>query len=295
MAPSGRLSPPIETRPRSLLPRPVSPKYKRTFRSKHHSISMPPPSAYPLSSITGNGGIPRPIRKPKKIVYLLGIFFLLYWFGMRHGLGQERVHTPLGFAVKGGRERKSSLRYDKLGLAVLEPPAEGGGEHPIYELMERAEDRWHHLLDSQSRTLEAAVAEYRKRYTISPPAGFEKWWQFCEENGVVMRDEYDQLMRDVLPHHALEPATFIQRSKALQDTGFTYNMAVDGQGVRMSGPRAGQARPKMMENLVAGFIQYLPRGFDVKVVVSDHDTGSDVLGQDQRDRAMELVKEGGRE
>lgn len=161
--------------------------------------------------------------------------------------------------------------------------------------MERAEDRWHHLLDSQSRTLEAAVAEYRKRYTISPPAGFEKWWQFCEENGVVMRDEYDQLMRDVLPHHALEPATFIQRSKALQDTGFTYNMAVDGQGVRMSGPRAGQARPKMMENLVAGFVQYLPRNFDVKVVVSDHDTGSDVLGQDQRDRAMELVKEGGRE
>lgn len=240
--------------------------------------------------------MPRRIRKPKKIIYLVGVFFLLYWFGLRHGLGTERViHIPLGYAVKGGRDRKSSLRFDKLGLAVVEPLLEAGGEHPIYELMERAEDRWHTLLDKQSRTLREAVLEYKRRYTIDPPAGFEKWWMFCEENNVKIRDEYDQLMKDLLPHHALEPSTFIKRSKALQGSVFTYNMEVTQKGVTISGPRSESARPKMMENLVSGFRSFLPEGFEVKVVVSDHDTGSEVLGYDQREKAMELVKEGKRE
>lgn len=302
MAPTGRLSPPIDTRPRQSLPRSnsstVSPKYKRKFRAKttHHSISMPPASSYQLSSITGNGGVPRPIRKPRKIIYLIGVFILLYWFGVRHGLGTERVQTPLGYAMKGGRRRKSSLRYDKLGLAVLSPPQEGDGQHPIYELMERGEERWYALLDSQSRTLSSAVAEYKRRYILDPPAGFDRWWAFCEQHNITIRDDYDQLMKDVLPHYALEPATFIKRSKALRNADFTYTLEVSkSNGVKISGPRKGSARPGYMENLIGGFARYLPDGFEVKAVVSDHDTGSDVLGRDQRDRAMELVRSGERE
>jgi hypothetical protein len=255
---------------------------------------MPPQSAYPLSSITGNGGLPRNIRKPKKIIYLFGIFFLLYWFGMRHGLGTERVLAPLGYAVKGGRQRKSSLRFDKLGLAVLDPTIEGGGEHPIYELMERGEEKWHQLLANQSRTLGGAVQEYKRRYTIDPPAGFDQWWAFCERHNVTIRDDYDSLMKALLPHHALTPATFIKRSLALQGADFTYTMEVTKRDVKMSGPRGAQGRPRMMENLVNGFREHLPEDFEVTVVVSDHDTGSVVLGHDQRDRAMELVKQGGR-
>jgi hypothetical protein len=150
-------------------------------------------------------------------------------------------------------------------------------------------------LDKQSRSLRAAVEEYKRRYFIDPPAGFDKWWTFCEENNVKIRDEYDQLMKDLLPHHALEPSTFIKRSKALQGSVFTYNMEVTQKGVTTSGPRSESARPKMMENLVSGFRSYLPDDFEVKVVVSDHDTGSEVLGHDQRAQAMGLVKEGKRE
>lgn len=293
MATLGRLSPPIDTRAADA---PVSPKYKRKFRSKlNHSLSFPPPSAYQLSSITGNGGLPRRIRKPKKIVYLLVVFFLLYWFGLRHGLGRERIYTPLGYAVKGGRQRKSSLRFDKLGLAVLDGQPEAGAEHPIYELMERGEERWHELVTSQSKTLEDAAAEYKRRYAIDPPAGFDRWWKFCEEHGVVVRDEYKQLMKDLLPHHALEPATFIKRSKELQEGVFVYNMEVTQKSVTMTGPRAFSGRPRMMESLVGGFLSHLPKDFQLKVTISDHDTGSEVLGEDQRSRAMELVREGGRE
>lgn len=278
----------------------VSPKRApphRSARPQHHTVMMPPQSAYPLSSITGNMKNRQhsvPIRKPRKILYVVGILFALYWFGLRHGLGKERDMTPLGFAVKtpGGRIRKSSLRYDKLGLAVLEPPKEGGGQHPIYELLETAEERWNNLLSSQSQTLEEAVEKYKEKYMLDPPKGFDKWWEFVEKNGIIIRDEYDQMMKDLLPHHALSPATFIRRSTELQGQDFTFTLDVTKRRVKLEGHRAGFMRPKQMQNLVEGIRTFLPEDFSLRVVGSDHDSGSDVLGQDQRERAMDLVRKG---
>lgn len=237
----------------------------------------------------------------------MGVFMLLYWFGMRHGLGAERIPHPLGFAVHGGRKRISSLLFDSSGMAIVRPPdspfhnndphsATHHHEHPIYELMERAEERWHDLLDRQSTTLEQAVKQYKQRYTLDPPAGFDAWWNFVTKHNITIRDEYDQLMRDVLPHHALPPALWKKRATDLDGTEFTYTLkASKQQGVSLTGPRSTFARPKHMMNLVGGFLGDLPDGFELEMSVSDHDTGSQVLGKDQRERAMELMRTGQRE
>jgi hypothetical protein len=50
-----------------------------------------------------------------------------------------------------------------------------------------------------------------------------------------------------------------------------------------------------MKNLIQGFLGYLPEGFEVEFTGSDHDLGSQVLGQDQRERALELAVKGERE
>ncbi|ORX40087.1 CAP1-related protein [Kockovaella imperatae] len=236
-----------------------------------------------------------PVRKPKKILYLMFIFFLLYWFGIRHGLGIERIPPlPLGYAVPGGRRgRKSSLTFDKKGMAVLKPSIIGQRrEHPIYELMERAETRWFDLLSSQSKTLGEAAKEYKKRYLLDPPAGFDAWFAFCQEKGIKIVDNYDQMMKDLLPHHALKPETFVKRSKELEGGKFTYTIQVTKKKVDLSGERAWSARPRHIKTLVQGFTDWLPADFNLKVTGSDHDTGSVVLGRDQRDKAMELVREG---
>ncbi len=39
----------------------------------------------------------------------------------------------------------------------------------------------------------------------------------------------------------------------------------------------------------------LPQGFSMRVTGSDHDTGSQVVGRDQRERAMQHVRAGTRE
>ena len=57
------------------------------------------------------------------------------------------------------------------GIVEVNPDA----EHPVFELMDRAEARWQAKLDSASRTLEEAVTEYIRRYKRDPPKGFDAW------------------------------------------------------------------------------------------------------------------------
>jgi hypothetical protein len=41
----------------------------------------------------------------------------------------------------------------------------------------------------QSKTLQHAVIEYKKRYNRDPPKGFDRWFQFCKERGVKIIDD----------------------------------------------------------------------------------------------------------
>lgn len=95
--------------------------------------------------------------------------------------------NPLSF--RQGLMRKSGSKV------VQRPPI----QHPIPKLMARAKDNFEKKLHAQSKTLEAAIAEYRKRYEMDPPKGFDEWFQFAKDNQVDMIDEYDQLMRDLAP------------------------------------------------------------------------------------------------
>ena len=72
-------------------------------------------------------------------------------------------------------------------------------EHPIPRLMAEAEDKFRNLLARQSKTLEEAVVEYRRRYNREPPKGFDEWWDFLQKWEVKIVDEYDGLMEDLAP------------------------------------------------------------------------------------------------
>jgi hypothetical protein len=64
--------------------------------------------------------------------------------------------------------------YGKNGLLVINP----NGQHPIFELIERAEEEWNKKLRKSSKTIDEAVAEYERRYQRLPPKGFEDWYVF---------------------------------------------------------------------------------------------------------------------
>jgi hypothetical protein len=69
--------------------------------------------------------------------------------------------------------------------------------------MEEAEKKFSAKLARQSKTLEDAVKEYRRRYKREPPNGFDEWWDFAQEYKFKMVDEFDILMEDMAPFYAL--------------------------------------------------------------------------------------------
>jgi len=85
-------------------------------------------------------------------------------------------------------------------------------EHPIPALMEEAEAKYRKKLGSQSKTLKAAVEEYKKRYRRAPPKGFDDWWAFAQKYDVKMIDEYDGLMEDLAPFWELSGEEIRRRS-----------------------------------------------------------------------------------
>lgn len=314
------------------------------------------------------------IRRPRKIIYLLLVFGLLYWCSLRHGLGQERAlsHFEQLRAERLAKQQaimraqmevqQQQLLGDKKGGGVQSPPllpnlnanagvrppvrvvkgaakqvGSGGGageiwentigrlglgkgsgstpkqvsprhvfrddgtvevregdsaEHPIYDLMERARASFDGMLSRQSRTLARAAQEYRQRYGMDPPKGFDAWWKFVVDEDVKIVDDYDRIWKDIAPFHALTPKLFRERAKKLQKVDFTWTFKVTRDAIVASGPRADASRPQSLKDMIDGFRHRLPADFEVEITGSDHDLGSWVLGEDQRERALELVSEG---
>ncbi|KAG1871500.1 glycosyltransferase family 90 protein [Suillus subluteus] len=114
---------------------------------------------------------------------------------------EERQPPPLG-----------DHHYGDNGLLVVNPD----GPHPIFELIERAEEAWEKKLGRASKTLGEAVAEYKRRYHRSPPIHFEKWWDYVVTHNVQLPDEYDEIYQDLEPFWGIDPLAFQESREQLE-------------------------------------------------------------------------------
>ncbi|KAL2127733.1 hypothetical protein VTI74DRAFT_10250 [Chaetomium olivicolor] len=81
-------------------------------------------------------------------------------------------------------------------LPFLLPPREA---HPVDALARAATADFNALLARQSRTYTAAVAEYRRRYAIEPPPGFEGWYASTVALASPVIDEFDAIHEAIAP------------------------------------------------------------------------------------------------
>ncbi|KDE09281.1 hypothetical protein MVLG_00599 [Microbotryum lychnidis-dioicae p1A1 Lamole] len=166
------------------------------------------------------------------------------------------------------------------------------GRHPIYALIERAEQRWSDKLAKQSRTLSEAVHEYKNRYRRNPPKGFDDWWKFCEENDVQLRDEYDQIDKDLLPHRALEPSDSRHRNGVMQERGHTFTMVLE-PGRKMAGIKGEYAdtrRAREIQGLLSLFADRVSRNLNLTYIIDDNPAV--LLPYSERSRMVELAEQG---
>jgi len=77
-----------------------------------------------------------------------------------------RIYSPQYHADKSDADvlppPLGSHQYLSDGLVVVNPD----GPHPILELIRSAEEQWNVKLERASRTLEEAVAEYKRRWVL---------------------------------------------------------------------------------------------------------------------------------
>jgi hypothetical protein len=58
---------------------------------------------------------------------------------------------------------------------------------------------------TQSHNLEEAVAQYKRRYKMTPPPGFDDWHQYASTRNSLILDQYDQIYNDMLPFWSIPP------------------------------------------------------------------------------------------
>ncbi|KAH4927377.1 hypothetical protein HBI26_130190 [Parastagonospora nodorum] len=156
-------------------------------------------------------------------------------------------------------------------------PLDLSNGHPAAQLINAAETDFQTVVDRQSKSLAAAVQEYRRRYGITPPPHFDKWYEFAVRNDVVMIDEYDMINEMLLPFWAIKPATIrsrITRELGGEDSALIGVAIRDGAVVYIE--KGDEWQRQATTGMLEKFVKYLPDmdlGFNVhdepRVVVAD--------------------------
>lgn len=159
--------------------------------------------------------------------------------------------------------------------------------HPIAQLIAEADVSWQQKLQGQSQTLEAAVAEYRRRYNIPPPPHFDKWFEFAKARNVQMIDEYDTVYKTMLPFWGISPATI--RARAREAIGFQGNFLM-GLALRDGKPAVVHGGEEWLQQAAVGmiqnFVQYLP---DMDLAFNIHDEPRVIVPHDDLSRLVSIA------
>ncbi|MCJ1389528.1 capsule-associated protein CAP1 [Xylographa bjoerkii] len=147
------------------------------------------------------------------------------------------------------------------------PPATSKS-HPIHQLINSAEQSLSSTLNRQSKTLDEAVTEYKRRYKIPPPPNFDKWYYFAREKEVQLIDEYDTIYDSLLPFWGMEPSVIRGRAKEALgfDNALIGILLRGGEVVNKAG--GDEWQQEATEGMMQGFIQYLP---DMDLCFNRHD------------------------
>lgn len=76
---------------------------------------------------------------------------------------------------------------------------DGSPKHPVEALIEHAKADFSSLVEGQSQNYTAAHDEYRRRYSMSPPPGFEAWYNFAVQHESAIIDDFDVMYGSISP------------------------------------------------------------------------------------------------
>lgn len=114
-------------------------------------------------------------------------------------------------------------------------------------------------------------------------------FRFAKDNDVVLIDEFDGILRDVLPFYALPPYVIHNRSMILQKAASTFTMVVKNGEVEIVGAHRKDGRAQDQIGLMKKWLKWSP---DVNITMSAHDGPSIMLDQRGKDRLQKAAEKG---
>lgn len=149
--------------------------------------------------------------------------------------------------------------------------------HPIQSLVQAGHSTFEHMQTRQSKTLEEAVAEYRRRYGRSPPPGFDQWYRVAQEKSFLLVDEFDTVMESLEPFWGLSPSVLRSRVHSIKEAPEMTEFRIHNGEVENSGDHYHAAYLKMwLDSATWGSIlpnvSFMISTLDEPRVVAPHDT-----------------------
>lgn len=159
--------------------------------------------------------------------------------------------------------------------------------HPIIHLVRDAQKEFSELKKRQSKSLDEAVKEYRRRYGMPPPPHFDTWYKFAVNNNVQLIDEFDMINDMMIPFWGLQPKTIRARvTEALgYDNGLIGVAIRDGEITHME--HGYEWQREATKGMMDKFKQYLP---DMDLAFNVHDEPRVVVPHDDLDRLVNKAK-----
>ncbi|RCI11096.1 hypothetical protein L249_7182 [Ophiocordyceps polyrhachis-furcata BCC 54312] len=205
---------------------------------------------------------------------VLGAFCLYSIFRLPHSRAPLMLKRPASAPVSGpgsatavdGETWEEAPRPEH---GPRPKPVPGTTSHPIWYLLDAARRELEGVRRRQSTTLEAAVAEYRRRYGLPPPPHFDRWFEFARQNKVQLVDEFDAVHELLKPFWGLKPKTIRRRVREALGKGDNMLLGVAIRGGRVARVEGGPDwQRNATEGMMAGFVRLLP---DMDVAFNIHD------------------------
>lgn len=141
------------------------------------------------------------------------------------------------------------------------------GEHPIDELIGRADVELVRLQQKEAHTLQDAARQYRERRGRQPPPGFDRWFSFAQNHSAVIVEEFfDRIYDDLNPFWGVE-------AKQMREQAITFEHQVKVRNGKVTVKSDDVKRPWMTlwQDMVASVFEgggWLP-DLDMPINVMD--------------------------
>ncbi|KAI1177812.1 glycosyltransferase family 90 protein [Nemania sp. FL0916] len=150
---------------------------------------------------------------------------------------------------------------------------EHADKHPVEVLIRDAKANFNNLLQTQSRTYEAAYTEYQRRYGFEPPPGFEDWYKFAQSHHSPIIDEFDIISEGIAPFLQLSGKEVLDIMKQVYDgpDHELWSCTISGQPAKTQCSHHRRTNDRNNVHFFDSIISKIPAQLDVKFLLNHLD------------------------